>query len=130
MEDFVDQELSARKIIFGYGRPLASLDERVAYLLCKAEQLDLLQRPHLQHALEIHRYLNYTRGLSVNIAAISAAAAADMGFSPEQYQLMLTVVFLAGMVPCFLDAKQNKEGTFFPMRCENLQYTGASKRQR
>lgn len=129
VEDFVDAEIVQQRTIYGYGRPIARIDERVVHVLCKAETLGLLHRPHLSLALEIHRYLKELKGLSINIAAIIAAVAADMGFDAESLQLLTTLLFVAGMTPCYLDAKKRNEGTFFPMRCDNLDYGGKIHRE-
>lgn len=120
VESFVDEQLSLKKTIFGYGRPLAKIDERVPHTLKLVEDLKLDNGKHLAIALEVYRYLNETKGLSMNIAAIDAALAADAGLSPEEYQLFMSPCFIAGMVPCYLDAKDKPEGSFFPIRCSNI----------
>lgn len=128
IEQVIEQEIEQRKVVFGYGRPLVRLDERVAHTLHVIETLGLDTGRHFQLALDTHRYLKRTRGLSMNIAAISASTMADMGFSTEEYQLFLTLVFVAGMVPCYLDAKRRPEGSFFPISCDNLVYSGVAER--
>jgi hypothetical protein len=129
LESIVEDELETNRIIYGYGRPLARLDERVPHTLKKIEELGLEQGEHFQRALSIYRYLKETRGLSMNIAAVNTALVADMKLTPEEYQLFLTPCFITGMVPCYIDARDNPEGSFFPVRCENLSYTGVSERK-
>ena len=128
LEEVIENEIEERKVVFGYGRPLVRLDERVAHTLNVITELGLDGGRHFNLALEVHRYLKRTRGLSINIAAISASTMADMGFSTEEYQLFLTLVFVAGMVPCYLDAKRRPEGSFFPVACSNLVYSGVPER--
>lgn len=128
LEQVIETEIAERKVVFGYGRPLVKLDERVAHTLHVIGELGLDGGRHFRLALDVHRYLKQTRGLSMNIAAISASTMADMGFSPEEYQLFLTLVFVAGMVPCYLDAKRRVEGGFFPLACKNIVYTGEAER--
>lgn len=127
LEQVIEEEIAERKVIFGYGRPLARLDERVAHTLQFMEELGLDQGRHFNIALDVHRYLK-GRGLSINIAAVYASVMVDMGFSTEEYQLFLTLIFSAGMVPCYLDAKRRPEGGFFPVTCENLVYSGVGAR--
>ncbi|MBA53556.1 MAG: hypothetical protein CMK89_03805 [Pseudomonadales bacterium] len=128
LEEVIEKEIEERKVVFGYGRPLVRLDERVAHTLNVITELGLDGGRYFNLALEVHRYLKRTRGLSINIAAISASTMADMDFSTEEYQLFLTLVFVAGMVPCYLDAKGRPEGSFFPVACSNLVYSGVPER--
>ncbi len=128
LEQVVEEEIAERKVVYGYGRPLVRLDERVAHTLKVIEELGLDQGRYFNIALDVYRYLKKSRGLSVNIAAIYASTMADMGFSTEEYQLFLTLIFSAGMIPCYLDAKRRPEGSFFPVSCENLVYSGVETR--
>ena len=129
LEAFIEQEIKIRKIVCGYGRPLAKLDERIPYTLEKVEALGLQHGRHFRLALDVYRYLKKTRGLSMNIAAVNTGLIADMGFTPEQYQLFLTPCFISGMIPCYIEAKEKQEGAFFPVRCENIVYQGPPSRK-
>lgn len=128
LPDIIESELSVRKTLYGYGRPLAKIDERVPHTLKLVEDLNLDEGPHLKIALAVYDYLKKSRGLSMNIAAIDAALAADIGLSPEEYQLFMSPCFIAGMVPCYLDGMRIPEGGFFPVRCESIQYSGPDVR--
>ncbi len=126
--EVVEREVAERTVVYGYGRPLVRLDERVAHTLNFIEELGFEKGRHFNIALDVHRYLKQTRGLSINIGAVYASTMADMGFSPEEYQLFLTMIFSAGMIPCYLDARRRPEGSFFPASCENLIYDGVAAR--
>ncbi len=128
VEQIVKAEMAKYKTIYGYGRPLAKLDERVIHMVQKARDLGFDNGHHFRLALEIYRYLKAESGLTINVAALGAALAADMGFTPHEYHLYLTPVFVAGMVPCYLDALEKPEGAAFPMRCESIRYEGHAKR--
>lgn len=119
--EFADKELEKHGLIYGYGRPLARIDERIPHTLSLVRELDMADGIHLEYALEIYRYLKETKGLSMNIAAIDAALAADIGLTEDEYQLLLTPCFIAGMVPCFQDTNEKTEGAFFPLKCANIQ---------
>src|SRR5690606_32081224 len=128
LESFVEQELAERGTIFGYGRPLARLDERIPHVLAFADEQGWGQGRHLRMALDVYRYLNKTRGLSINVAALYSSLAADMGFQCEEFHLFMSLCVFAGMSPCYLDARRRPEGSFFPMRVSSIQYQGKGQR--
>ena len=116
LEEFVDHEKSLGRILYGYGRPLATSEYGFA------------EGHYLKMAFSVYEHLNNKHGYSMNVAAVHAALAADMGFSCEEYQLILTPCFVAGMAPCFKDTRERPEGSFFPVRCESIVYDGVPKR--
>lgn len=128
LHDFIELELSLYKRVFGYGRPLAKLDERIPHTINKMDELDLKDRRYFKLALDVYRYLNEKKGLSINVAALDAAICADCGFNAEEYHLFMIPAFLSGMVPCFMESKSKPEGTFFPLRCESVVYQGTKRR--
>ncbi len=128
IEDIVNAELTRHIIIYGYGRPLAKVDERVIHAVKKIHELGFGHGVHFRLAMEIYRYLKREKGLSMNFAALAAAIGADFGLTPQEYHLYLTPCFIAGMVPCYLDAIEKPEGAVFPMRCESIIYQGVGKR--
>ncbi len=127
-EYFIENEIIQHKVIYGYGRPLASSDERIPHVINFARSLNLGNGTHLNIALELAQYLKKSKGLSMNVAAIYCALCADLGFTAEQFHLFMTPAFSAGMPPCFIEAKENPEGSFLPIRCDRISYTGISKR--
>lgn len=128
LEAIIEQELALGRTIYGYGRPLAKLDERIPHTLIMAQKLGLDKGKHLQLAKDIYHYLKQQKGLSINISAINTAIVADIGLTPEEYQLFLTPCFITGIAPCYVDAQTKPEGAFFPMRCRNICYSGVPHR--
>lgn len=128
LSEFVESEKATGRTIFGYGRPLAKTDERISFMLAKAKEFELDGGRYLQMALDVHAHLYEKYGYSMNVAAIHAGLAADMGLTCQEYQAFMTPCFLAGMVPCYQDAQERPEGSFFPVRCSNVVYEGPSKR--
>lgn len=124
LENFVSDELNKHKIIYGYGRPLASSDERVPHLLSFIDNLSLDRKEHIRLALKVAEILKRTKGLNMNAAAIYAAIGADLGFSPKTFHTFMTLCFVAGMPPCYIEAEEQKEGSFLPIRCDRLNYVG------
>ena len=120
LDDTLKAELKERGVIYGYGRPLAKIDERIPHTIKLVENLCFDTGKYYQLALNTYHYLKKNKGLSMNIAAINTALIADMGFSGEEYQQFMCLCFIAGITPCYIDARNNKEGSFFPVRCESV----------
>lgn len=128
VEAFVDSQLAQKKTLYGFGRPLAGIDERIPHTLKLVADLGLDKGKHLNICLRVYKHLKATKGLSMNIAAINASLMADVGLKPEEHQLFLTLCFVAGMPPCYIDARDKPAGAFFPVRCEQIVYDGAPRR--
>lgn len=128
VEDIVEGEIKERGVIFGYGRPLASVDERVPHTLLKVRDLGFGEGECVQMSLEINNYLIATRKIAMNIVALDGAIGADFGFSPEEFHLYMNLCFYSGQPSCYLDAVARPEGSFFPIRCESIVYSGRARR--
>ena len=127
---WVRKELDTRRSLAGYGRPIASGDERIAPIMKAARDLGLADGPHLALAFAIEQCLLDDRlRMRMNYAGVVAGLAADMGFTPKEYYLFLHPAFLAGMVPCYIEASEKQEGSLFPLACESVAYLGAAKRE-
>lgn len=129
LAEIARQELALRRV-YGFGRPITSADERLRWLLARAEELGLDQGPHLRLAFELEPILvAHRKELQMNYAGMVAAMAADLGFSPGEFQHFMFAAFLAGMPPCYLEAAQRPEGTLFPVPCRDIEYQGRSQRR-
>jgi len=129
LADWVAEELKARRSIAGFGRPIASKDERLAPTLSLAEQLGLADGPHVRLAYAIQEVLTAGRWRQhMNYGGLVAALAADLGLTPQEYYLFMFPAFLAGMTPCYIEAEQCSEGSLFPLACSQIQYEGQPKR--
>lgn len=127
----VDQELFERGSVAGYGRPVNSgKDERIEPLLDLARSLELADGPYLKLAHSVEDYLTSAghRNLRMNYASLIAGLSADMGLSPREHYYFLIPVFLAGMIPCYLDATERPEGSVLPLPCDGVAYVGPGKR--
>lgn len=128
LEEIVETEIAEAGLVYGYGRPLASLDERAPHVIRKASALGYGEGECFRMALAIHDYLGRTRGIGMNIAALDGALGADLGFTPEEFHLYMNLIVYAGQPPCFLDAAAQPEGAFFPVRCAAVVYDGPPRR--
>ncbi len=125
----VREELDARRAIAGYGRPLTSQDERIPYIQARARELGLDQGQHYRLAHEIDDYLAGGRWrMKMNYAALAAALAADIGLTSREYYFIVFPTFLAGILPCHIEALDDPEGELFPVPCRDIHYQGAAAR--
>jgi citrate synthase len=124
LSDFLNNELARHDTIYGYGRPLHSKDERVFHVVNFAKECGLSGGEHLKIAEQIASLMKKERNVDMNIVAIYAAVAADLGFTPEQFHLFMTPAAFAGMPPCYIEAMENPAGSFLPIRCDRIAYTG------
>ncbi|QTN27051.1 citryl-CoA lyase [Rhodoferax sp. AJA081-3] len=129
IRSFVHQELADRRI-YGYGRPINSTDERLPALvaLVKAQHMDSGKHYQLAFAVEEILLTEKKPFLKMNYAALTAALAADMGFTPRQYQLFNILKTLGGMPPCIMEAAEKQQGALFPTPCADVSYEGVGKR--
>ncbi|RZI81598.1 MAG: citryl-CoA lyase [Rubrivivax sp.] len=127
--DCIDQHLAQQGKLAGYGRPLASGDERIGPTMALARELGLADGPHVTLAFEVDRLLQARgRPLRMNFGALVSAFGADFGFSPRDCNLFYFPIFLAGMQPCYVEAADQPPGTLFPTACADVAYEGRGKR--
>jgi hypothetical protein len=125
----VQKELALHRSLGGYGRPMISADERIEPLLDLARSLGFADGPYLKLAHAIEEYLLASRyRMRMNYAGVVAGLCADLGMSPRDAYFYLFPVFLAGMVPCYLDASEGTEGTLLPLPCGGVSYSGRPRR--
>lgn len=126
---FVKTYLREHRAIGGYGRPIVRTDERIEPFKVVIEEADLQNGKHVQLAYEIEQILLSGRWrMQMNIAGLVAALVADLGFSAREFYLWLVNGFSAGALACFVDASDKQEGTFFPVGCNRINYTGSTDR--
>jgi len=127
---WVMRELAEHRTLAGYGRPISNRrDERLDPILNLARSLGLTDGPHLKLAQDVERFLLQGRlRMSANYGAICAALTADMGLTPREHYFYVHVAFVAGMIPCYIDAAQRPANTFLPLPCDGVAYEGAPKR--
>lgn len=126
----VRTELKNKRGVAGYGRPIASRDERIAPLMALVREQGLDGGSHLKLAFEVGKILLTGRWrLHMNYAALTAALASDFGLSSREFYLFMIPVFFAGMPPCYLEAVEKPEGLLFPLPCRVMLYQGVARRQ-
>lgn len=130
LQTLIKAELKTYRGIFGYGRPLVRRDERIEPMMSLAGELGFAQGVYVKLSFAIEEVLKKGRWrLSMNVAALAAALAADQDLTREQYYQFLVLSFSAGMFPCYLDTSEQPEGAFFPFRCDRVKYRGKRRRR-
>lgn len=114
----------------GYGRPVAKGDERIPPLMevLKRYQLEEGKAINLAFAVQgkLHE-MGYK--LHLNMGGLIAAIGMDQNLGAQEFLHYLTACFCPGLMACFDDAASQPAGSFFPMRCEQIDYKGESERQ-
>lgn len=115
--------LNEHHYFYSYGRPVVQTDERILHFMKKLKSVDMDQGKHVLLAFEIEENLLKIKiKLHINYTGLITAVAADMGFTPRQFYLFCVPMFIAGMMPCAIDAEKQREGVFFPLRCSSIAY--------
>lgn len=121
----VSDELRARGRILGYGRPIHSVDERLPPLMDLVRRSGLEQGAHYRLAFEVEEALvKHNPALKMNYASITAALAADLGFTARDFQLYNILMTFAGIPPCVVEAAEKPEGALMPVSCAHVAYEG------
>lgn len=133
LEDIVRAELKTHKRIMGYGRPVAAafVDERIPVTLAMMKRQGLAMGPHLALAFEIEAMLEKIMGrrLPMTYSSVVVAIPLDLGLTPQECYLYMQPSFVAGMIPCYLEALDRPAGATFALRCDRIQYDGPAPRQ-
>jgi len=124
LSEVVDEEMRIHKVVYGYGRPLASCDERIAPTISLAKELGYASGYYLNQALEIEKILYKKYKMKMNIAAVYSALMLDAGLSVEDTYYLACLSFSAGMFAPFIEAQEKPLGTFFPLRVSRVNYEG------
>jgi hypothetical protein len=127
IEQMPISEIGSPKIP-GFVRPVASGDGRVHAMRAAMDKLNIAPGKCLTLALEIDRYTQEKYKEGINACGFLSAVLLDLGYSPKESHQLQSVVTLAGATACYSDAISRPAGTFMPLRCEDIRYTGAPAR--
>jgi citrate synthase len=129
LSNFITEDLKKNRAIAGYGRPIIQNDERIKPLYIAAKALGFDSMPYIELAFRVEKILIDSRyRLKMNIAGLVAALISDQKLTPREHYYFTMLVFSGGSIPCFIDAVNKPEGSFFPLSCERLNYKGNIKR--
>ncbi len=118
----------SRFIISGFGRPIATGDERIATMERVSKELGLEAGPYLTFAYDVERYLLKTQGESLNLTGYAVAVMMDFGWTSLQIQQTCAILVTSGVAACYSEAYDNPPESFLPLRCEDIEYRGHAPR--
>ncbi|UTW46057.1 hypothetical protein KFE80_03950 [bacterium SCSIO 12696] len=128
-EEFVFSWMKKERCVPGFGRPVVEVDERVGPLMKVARDLGFDDGLHVKFAFKTEEILSSSRyKLGMNAAALVSALAADMGVGMRNFYMFSWLSFVGGMFPCYVDALQKPQGSFFPLSCNRISYKGQGRR--
>lgn len=129
LEEHIKSEMKTNRRIGGFGRPIIKTDERLAPLIDIAEQLDFSNGDYVKLVFSIEKILIKNRyRMYMNVSALTTALLADQGLDREEIYHYRSLMFSAGIIPCFIDAANKPTGAFFPLSCEKINYQGEAIR--
>jgi len=115
-------------IIPGYGRPIATGDERVLVMNDVTEKLGFEWGDYMYLAREIDQYMLREYGESMNFTTFIAAFLRDQQWTLEQMRRVTWGLVTAGVAACYSEAYDKPAETFLPLRCDDIEYRGAAPR--
>ncbi len=115
--------------IVGYARPVATGDERIPAMKQVSKQLGYTPGEHLTLAFEIEEYLLEYFNESMNIGGYVAGFLSDQKFNPQEIYRMCSMVVNSGVHACYVESMDNPPESFFPLRCDDIDYQGPRPRQ-
>ena len=125
---YIEGLLKQHRLVHGFGRPLATVEERIAPVEAVAQRLGIEVGPHLATARRIGQILKKWR-LIMNFGGYVSARLLDFCFSPIEVYRVLSIGFYIGLLPCYIEAFENEPGTFLPIACEDILYEGVPERE-
>lgn len=114
--------------IMGFARPIAKGDERIVAMERISEKLGITVGEHLSLAYQMERALMESYGEGMNLTGYMSAVFADWGFSPEEVGRISATLVASGVTACYADAVERPSGSFFPLRCDDIDYQGPAHR--
>jgi citrate synthase len=115
-------------ILPGYGRPIATGDERVIAMNKVTENLGFEPGPFMKLGRDIDRYMLENYGESMNLATFTYIFLRDQQWEVEKIRQLTSLIVAAGVAACYSDTFDKPVDSFLPLRCEDIEYCGAAPR--
>lgn len=116
-------------MIPGFNRPVASGDERIPLLEKLTQGLGFKNGAHLSLGYEIEAVLSEKYNEVMNSGGYRAAFLCDQGFSIKDIYRVLSIYMNVGITACYSEAADHPGESFFPLRCDDIDYQGHKPRK-
>jgi citrate synthase len=104
-EPWLQRQLSGRRRLYGYGRPIIGHDERIPFALQSMLQASVPAGPALGRAFWLHDRLKVEKKIEMNITALWAAVAIDFGIRRHEFEQFNTLMFAPGYAAAYGDQR-------------------------
>lgn len=122
------QKRRRAKQIVGFARPVAQGDERIFAMEQVTKKLGFSKGEHLTLAYEIEGILFEIYHECMNIGGYRSAFLSDQGFSSQDIYRIISPATLAGINACYTESVGLEPESFFPLRCDDIDYRGKAPR--
>jgi len=128
VEEYLGKNRGNLPVIPGYVRPIANGDERVEAMERVTEALGFQKGKHLSLAFAIQVVMleKYQEGM--NVLGYAVAFLCDQRLSSKEIHRLLAGWVSSGVHGCYAEAADNPPESFFPLRCDDMDYQGPPPR--
>lgn len=127
--EVVEKHLERKKDVPGYARPIAKGDERVTAMQRVSLELGFSTGPYEQLAHQVSDYLADEYDECINFSGYIVSFLADQGYSGIEIERLVSLAVGSGLQACYVEARDRPAGSFLPMRCADMVYTGKDDRE-
>ncbi len=131
-QDIVNEVINASRgkpNIVGYIRPIAKGDERIEAMERVSDELGFSVKEHLSLAYQIEKILMDQFDEGMNINGYMSAFLSDQGFTASEVYRIYSSMVGSGVTACYVDSADKPRNSFLPLRCDDIVYKGAAKRE-
>lgn len=129
VSDVVKTHFEDKKDIPGYARPIAKGDERVIAMQRVSLELGFSKGPHERLAQQVSDYLVDEYDECINFSGYLVSFLSDQGYSGIEIERLLSLAVSSGLQACYVETRDRPAGSFLPMRCSDMVYTGKDDRE-
>lgn len=132
VEEFIALEtkkFGGKPHLMGYARPIAKGDERIPAMEKITENLGFPVGKHLSLAYKIEEVLNKKFDETMNINGYMTAFLVDQGYTAQEVLRIYSTLVVSGVTACFIDTADRMEGSFAPLKTDDVVYKGAPLRK-
>lgn len=131
VENILKEELHRTKgkcNVAGYARPIVKGDVRIEVLEHLAKKLGFSRGEHLALAFKIEECLSRDFGENMYISGYVSAFLSDQNLSAQEVYRAGSILVASGVTACHAEEESKPAGSFLPLRCDDIIYTGTPPR--